>query len=229
MKPEPPGGGRIWMPWAVTPVRPWARCGRASPTVIKAPARIGSSHIKRPIRLRPRRATSRAKLTSEYSMAATGPRRPRHSSTIGNSASNHSHSGCRNRVMSLLRGRCFLRFGGCQHECARALAQGLHVLQGQRQRREFHEVALLEELSQQSSMTCERCVGTLQQLAQELLRGSTGSRDIELLLDVAADNIGYGSGEFPGARGLHERGCLPGAAAPSRAATKPARRGRGAY
>ena len=44
--------------------------------MIKAPARIGSSHTNSPIRLRPRRATSRARLTSEYSIAATGPASP---------------------------------------------------------------------------------------------------------------------------------------------------------
>ncbi len=65
------------IPFAVTSVRLWVRCGRAKPTIMRAAAMIGSNQTIPPMRLRVRRATSLARLTSEYSTAATGPRRPR--------------------------------------------------------------------------------------------------------------------------------------------------------
>src|SRR5580700_5639495 len=187
------------MPLAVTSVRPWARCGRASPTMSKAAARIGSSHRNMPIRLRPRRATSRARLTSEYSIAATGPRRPRQSSTSGSSANSQNHSGCKKRIM---------RVYGCQNESTRTLAQRLHVLQGQGLGGKFYDVALMQKLSQQPLMPGERGVGTPQQIAQKLLSGAARGRDAESLLNIQTDNIRGRDRELAGARGLHERADL---------------------
>src|SRR5882757_9286840 len=187
MEPETSSPRTISMPLAVTSLRPWARCGLARPTIMSAPAKIGSIQINMPILLRPRRATSRARLTSEYSMAATGPRRPRHNRTSGSSASNQNHSGCRNRVMSLLRGSRLLGLCGFQHECTGALTQGLHVIESQRQRGEFDEVALVEEFTQQRLMLCERRIGALQQVVEKFLRGLAGRRDVESLLDIAAN------------------------------------------
>src|SRR6202789_3778050 len=196
IEPETSRSSTMSMPWAVTSVRPWARCGRANPTIIKAPARIGSSHTSSPIRLRPRRATSRARLTSEYSMAATGPRRPRQSSTSGSSANSQNHSGCRKRVM---------RVCGCQNEGPRTLAQRLHVQRSQRLGGEFYDVALMQKFSQQPLMLGKRCVGTSKKIAQKLLGGAARGRYTEPLLDIETNNIGRCNGELPRTRGLHER------------------------
>src|ERR1700722_17844738 len=187
IEPETSRPRTISMPWAVTSVRPWARCGRASPTIIKAPARIGSSHANTPMRLRPRRATSRARLTSEYSIAATGPRRPRHSSTSGSSDKAPNHSGCRKWVMGVYRR---------QNERARALTQRLHVLLRQRQGGEFDEVALMQKFSQQSLMPGKGGVGTIEQIAQKLLGGAPRRGHIESLLDIKANNVGHRNGEL---------------------------------
>jgi len=95
MEPDTSSPSTMSMPLAVISVRLWARCGRARPTIMSAPASAGSSHSQPPARARPVRATARARPTSENSMAATGPRRPRNNITTGSSASSHSHWGCR--------------------------------------------------------------------------------------------------------------------------------------
>ena len=64
------------MPLARTSVRLCARCGRARPAIISTAASSGASQRQPPNLLRVLRATSRARLTSENSMAATGPWRP---------------------------------------------------------------------------------------------------------------------------------------------------------
>jgi hypothetical protein len=58
---------------------------------MRMPATIASTHTQRPGRLRLVRATSRASPILEYSMAATGPGRPRHTITSGSNASNQNH------------------------------------------------------------------------------------------------------------------------------------------
>src|ERR1700729_1579443 len=184
--PETSSPSTISMPFAVTSVRLWDRCGRASPAIIKAQARTGNNHCKRPTRLRLPRATSRARLTSEYSMAATGPR---HSMKTGSSASSQNHSGCRKRSMSLLsRGRFFRPRRG-QYENARALAQRFHILLVERHRREFDEIALIQELCEQRLMTGKRCIRRFQQIAQKLLGSSPCDADRESLFDVAAHDV----------------------------------------
>src|SRR3984885_560933 len=196
IEPETSRPSTMSMPWAVTSVRPCMRCGRARPTMIKAPARIGSSHTNSPIRLRPRRATSRARLTSEYSIAATGPRRPRQSSTSGSNAISQNQSGCR---------KCVMRVCGCQNKRPCALAQRLHVLRGQRQGGEFYEVALMQKFSQEPLMLGKRGVGAFKEIAQKLLGGAARDRYTESLLDIETNDIGCRGGELPRARGLHER------------------------
>src|ERR1700742_1294204 len=124
--------------------------------MIRPAPKIGSIHNSHPVRLRPRRAISRAKLTSEYSMAATGPRRPRHSKTTGSKASSQNHSGCRNRVTRPLIFDGLFRFGRFKHESASALTQRLHVLRCQRLRRELDEIALVEKIAQESLMPRQR-------------------------------------------------------------------------
>jgi hypothetical protein len=57
------------------------------------PATIADSQVQRPTRLRLIRATSRARPTLEYSMAATGPDRPRQSITSGSNVSSQNHCG----------------------------------------------------------------------------------------------------------------------------------------
>ena len=81
------------MPLSFTTVRLSSRCGRARPTIISTPATIASSHIQRPARLRVARATSPARATLEYSIAATGPGRPRQIITSGTHASSQNHWG----------------------------------------------------------------------------------------------------------------------------------------
>src|SRR6202789_3990442 len=212
MDPDTSRPSTMSMPLAVTGVLLWLRCGRANPTIMSAAASSGSSHSQPPARVRLLRATSRARPTSEYSMAATGPARPRNSITTGTSARSHSHSGCRKRITGLLdagrrglarrrRGRGFGRFG---HEAARAGMQGFQYQPGQGYAGELGQIALIEELGQQAAVRGERGVRGFEQIAQELLRGAMGGRDHELHFDVLAHDIRYGDGEFARARRLQE-------------------------
>jgi len=63
----------------------------SKPTIMRTAAKIGNSHNQYQPGLRVFRATSRANPTSEYSMAAIGPRRPRQSITTGSRANNQNH------------------------------------------------------------------------------------------------------------------------------------------
>ncbi len=159
---------------------------------------IGSNQTIPPMRLRVRRATSRARLTSEYSTAATGPRRPLHRMTSGSTVNAQNHSGCRNRIMRR-------RLAGLQHETASALEERFHIRDRQRGPRKFDEVALLQKLRQQRAVTRERFIRALQQRLQELLGGSLCCDDVEALLDVVSDHLGCGDAEFPRRGGTHQR------------------------
>ena len=93
----------------------------------------------------------------------------------------------------------------CQNERTRAFAQRLHVPLSQRLGREFHDVALVQEFSQQPLMPGKRGVGTSEQIAQKFLGGPARRGHVESLLNVLANDIGRRSGELPRARRLHER------------------------
>src|SRR5208337_3462500 len=95
--------------------------------------------------------------------------------------------------------------GRCAHELARAVVEGIHVLQRERHAREFHQIALMEKFGQQRTMARERGVEGLEQIAQKFLRGSMGGGELESLLDVAADDVGYRYGELSRVLGLHQR------------------------
>ena len=98
-----------------------------------------------------------------------------------------------------------MRVCRCQDKCPRTLAQRLHVLHGQRLGGEFYDVALMQKFPQQPLMLGKRGVGTCKKITQKLLGGAARGRYTESLLDIETHNIGRGSGELPGARGLQKR------------------------
>ena len=157
-------------------------------------------------------------------MAATGPRRPRKSNTRGSSASSHSHSGCRKRIMRPPRpqprgdvGAAGL--GGFDHEAAGASMQRFHdaAWTGPRRRTSPCRIAC------RNSARRLRCAASAafeesEQVAQKLLGGAVRGGDLHRRLRCTGARYRKSQWKIPCTRrGLHERaGCPRGAAARSR-------------
>src|SRR6516164_5908865 len=156
IEPETSSPRTMSMPFTVTSVRLWVRCGRASATIMRAAATIGSNQTIPPIRLRVRRATSLARLISEYSTAATGPVDP---STESRVAARPMPRTTRDEET----GSCDGWLAGLQHETSGALEKRFHVRDRQGRSGEFDEVAPLQELRQQRAVTRKCVIRALQQ------------------------------------------------------------------
>ena len=177
------------MPLTVTSVRLCVRCGRASPTIIRTPARIGSSHIHP--------ADPAAAAAGDFSRQTdvgifdggdgTSPPAPQHHQRQQRQQPEPLRLKEASHAPSIVAGGCLRAdlcvssAGRCAHEIARAVVQRIHVLQGERHAREFDEIALMEKFRQQRAMARQRGVWGFEQIAQKFFRGSMGGGEVGIL------------------------------------------------